>query len=326
MTQWLARECQVSEWRDALQLLYQHLSPRERSVHINALIRGEKGQNVPLEGLLGCWLGEKMVGSMLAMNSAGRTVVAWPPRFDKNLSEVDLPIVRQSLIQALRSFSSCRRARIVQVLLGDEENYEAPALCEEGFFHLAHLIYLRRDLRARIGPPSNENIEYVHYSPALHDDFLSVLERSYAESLDCPRLTGLRAMEDIYESHRAQGQFDPQHWFLARKNGKWAGCLLLSGLPEYRATEVAYLGVLPESRGQGLGRELTRKALRVARKAGSEQVTLAVDEGNAPARGLYAAEGFKEWDHRDAYLLVLDSASGSTRSSGTEETYQSSEE
>lgn len=308
MSLFLARTCTEPEWPSTLHLLYQHLPARERAIHVEELIRGGKGQGVSLDGMLGCWRNHQIVGAMLALSTAGHTVVAWPPRLARGLSPSDGDGVRKALLDALRQFAKEHQARIVQVLLGDEEAEEAKTLNDEGFFHLAHLIYLRRDLRADLGSLSADDLEFITYSPEAHADFLRVLERSYEQSLDCPRLTGLRAMDDIFESHRAQGTFDPDKWFLVRRKGEWVGCLLLAGLPEYGATEVAYLGVLPEARGQGIGRVLTRKALLEAKRSGSDQATLAVDANNIPARQLYAEEGFKEWDHRDAYLLVLDAA------------------
>jgi ribosomal protein S18 acetylase RimI-like enzyme len=66
-----------------------------------------------------------------------------------------------------------------------------------------------------------------------------------------------------------------------------------------------YLGVVPEARGQGLGRELVNKALWEARAADAPQLTLSVDARNQPALNLYRSMGFEEYDRREVFLKIL---------------------
>ena len=56
--------------------------------------------------------------------------------------------------------------------------------------------------------------------------------------------------------------------------------------------EVVYMGVVPEHRGSGLGAQLVRLALELARKVRCGSVILAVDTKNSPARTTYEAAGF----------------------------------
>ncbi len=57
--------------------------------------------------------------------------------------------------------------------------------------------------------------------------------------------------------------------------------------------------------GRGIGKELVFKALQQARIIpGVEQVGLSVEAGNASARGLYEACGFKVWGREPRALLV----------------------
>jgi ribosomal protein S18 acetylase RimI-like enzyme len=68
--------------------------------------------------------------------------------------------------------------------------------------------------------------------------------------------------------------------------------------------DISYLGLVPEARGRGLGKELVRKALFEARAADALQLTLAVDERNWPARDLYQRMGFETFDSREVYLTI----------------------
>ena len=63
------------------------------------------------------------------------------------------------------------------------------------------------------------------------------------------------------------------------------------------------LAVVPERRGQGIGRALLREAERHAREAGCCRMTLEVQEQNARARGLYRSFGFDESAERRTYFL-----------------------
>jgi len=54
------------------------------------------------------------------------------------------------------------------------------------------------------------------------------------------------------------------------------------------------LAVLPEFRGQGIGRELLEAVERVARERGCVKVTLEVLEKNRRARSVYEAAGFAQ--------------------------------
>jgi mycothiol synthase len=63
---------------------------------------------------------------------------------------------------------------------------------------------------------------------------------------------------------------------------------------------VSFIGVVPEWRGRGLGRELLRWAIAFGRDAGAGVIELNVEAANDRALGLYRATGFTaeiEWPH-----------------------------
>jgi GNAT superfamily N-acetyltransferase len=59
---------------------------------------------------------------------------------------------------------------------------------------------------------------------------------------------------------------------------------------------LAELYVVPDRRGQGLGRELLDAAISVARDTGADYMCLATSEGDVAARALYESSGFS---HRE---------------------------
>ena len=59
------------------------------------------------------------------------------------------------------------------------------------------------------------------------------------------------------------------------------------------AIELTYIGVAPDQRGRGLGRDLLNVFIEASRKAGYRSVVLSVEKENASAIALYKRTGFK---------------------------------
>ena len=67
-----------------------------------------------------------------------------------------------------------------------------------------------------------------------------------------------------------------------------------------RRGEIGIVGLLPDWRGRGLGRQLLRWGVGHLRSAGFGEIELSVEARNAPALELYRSEGFSasvEWPH-----------------------------
>ena len=62
------------------------------------------------------------------------------------------------------------------------------------------------------------------------------------------------------------------------------------------------MGLTPEARGHGWGRQITQHAQYLARRAGVERIVLAVDAANGPALRMYRAMGFEIWDRRTVFV------------------------
>jgi ribosomal protein S18 acetylase RimI-like enzyme len=73
------------------------------------------------------------------------------------------------------------------------------------------------------------------------------------------------------------------------------------------------MGVVPEARRQGVGRELLHRALDAARRARAARLMLSVDERNTPARELYLRLGFRGYDRRAVLLAVWTDRSAECR-------------
>src|SRR5204862_5817249 len=96
---------------------------------------------------------------------------------------------------------------------------------------------------------------------------------------------------------------DPSCWWLATAVAGPVGVVMLSPSDD-RGLELAYVGVVPERRRRGFGRDLTVKALAEANAAGAPELTLSVDGRNEPALSLYRQLGFEEFEVREVFLKI----------------------
>lgn len=146
----------------------------------------------------------------------------------------------------------------------------------------------------------------VHFQPIDWDGdgelgrFAELVERTYQETLDCPSLADFRTAAQTLSGYQTSAGFAPQHWYTVTDEGAPVGCLVLAvhrTEPQEEESaavvEIAYMGLVPEARGRGLGRRLVRHACEVAQEIGATRLILAVDRQNEPARVLYEQAGLK---------------------------------
>jgi mycothiol synthase len=301
MSGFVTKPCRQEERAEALRILFSHLPRAERDRNVAQMLDGR----IDLAGLLGCYEFDRMVGAMLSVESPGRLLIIWPPRFRATVSQEQRLPIASVLAVAARQFAVDRDVRLAQALLEPDDLTLDPAFLAAGFFGLSRLFYLERKVE-RTMPLVDPSFEFVSYNDQLHGTLVTLVEETFEGSQDCPEVNGKRTAEEMLAGHRAQGEFDPDRWLLVRQNAAWAGCVLLTGLSDVQALEITYLGVSPNFRGRGIGQQLVRKALWIAQAAGFPTVTLAVDSRNQPALRIYKSEGFEVWDERHAYLLILD--------------------
>jgi ribosomal protein S18 acetylase RimI-like enzyme len=295
----------ADELGTAFGLLFQQLPEPYRQERVaNALHLVRTGE-LDGAGVLTAHAGGALVGAVVCVALPGAGGLVWPPQ----VTGGGRAAVEDRLLEHGLAWLRRRGAKMAQALLTVPEQPLAPALERNGLVHVTALWYMRRglDLPAAYlrAPP---RLSYRGYEGGEQALFHETLLRSYEDSLDCPELNGVRTLEEILEGHRAQGRYDPSRWWLALEEGEPVGVLLLVELPDWNAWDVAYVGVVPEKRGRGWGRELMRKALCSACEPAAgrpvQQVTLSVDVRNRPAWGLYRSLGFEPFEMREVYLAV----------------------
>lgn len=251
--------------------------------------------------------------AVLSVPSLGRTamLIASRARNSKDVPEL------ARLIRAAADGSEAE-SDLAQGLIDPAHPLDILAYEMAGLERMALLEYLERPLpRAGMLPapevPAGWSIEPAAPREVLDGDdasrlpaesraaLIGVLESSYVDTLDCPGLAGLRATADVLDGHFGVGA-RRRHWLLLRRNGAPCGVCLLNDSPDGSSSELAYFGLSPAVRGLGLARVLLAAALHEVSAARVATVTLAVDARNAPAKRLYATNGFKQTASRVALV------------------------
>jgi mycothiol synthase len=289
----------IEDWGAAFRLLFHYLPVEERESRCaNALHLLQRGELDP-QGVFILRGPTTLEGAVVCLPVPGRSALLWPPGAVAERREA----VEDALLHHATSWLRQRGVKLAQTLLAREEMFLAAPLLRNGFADVTRLWYLRHDL--------NLPLHCLHlparleYQPFADDkEFRRTLARTYEGTLDCPEINGVREIEDVLEGHRAQGSFDAERWWLARADDEPVGVLLMTEMPESGEWELAYMGVTPDARRRGYGREMLLHALCAARAADAPAVTLSVDVRNRPAWDLYRSLGFDAYDQRLVYLAI----------------------
>ena len=237
------------------------------------------------------------IGAVFASRLPGGVAVIWPPR-----AAGDDPALEDALTAA--AVEHVAGAKVVQAFLPPEDAGRAGPLLRTGFRHVTRVWQMGlpsaatrqrsasprrvgdRDPAPRGGHPTRSAgasrltaIRYTDTDPAA---FHTTLVRAHDDSLDCPELHAVLTPDDVLAGYLDVAP-DPAGWWLAVADDQPAGVLLLNG------DELTFLGVVPEWRDRGVGRQMLELALEQA-----PGLSLVVDARNAglwPAAILAGAPG-----------------------------------
>ncbi|HEY7311337.1 MAG TPA: GNAT family N-acetyltransferase [Gemmataceae bacterium] len=288
------------DWASAFRLIFQCLPADENERRCaNALHLLQSGELDP-QGILVLRGDEGLRGALVCLPVPGGSALVWPP----GAVEDDRAAIEDALVKHAVGWLRRRSAKLAQTLLDPDEMFLAEPLLRNGFTLVTRLWYMRHDL--------NLPLEFLNL-PARLDfqpfdngvDFRQTLLRTYEDTRDCPEVNGVRTIDEVLEGHRAQGVFRPERWWLALDEGRPVGVLIVTEMPESGDWEVAYMGVVPEVRRRGFGREMLLHVLCAARAADAPRVMLSVDARNQPAWNLYRSLGFEPYDQRAVYLAIF---------------------
>ena len=289
-TEWVAAPAGAVEWPATLALLYAHLPPDERRQQIAEMLARTARDELSLEGLLVARRGQEIGGAMLLLAQTDRTAFYWPP-----VTLGNDPAAAKALYATAREWLDNRPILWAQCLVGVQDAQLRAELTRNGFPCLTELLMLIRTWEEPLPDlPAEFSLSEISYSDAQAAQFAACLEETYRDSRDCPQVSRLRTGAEALAGYRRIGQFDPAGWKLFSTGDGPAGLVLMSFHPEQKFWELVYLGIVPQARGQGLGRCLLLRGLHWAHDRGGEGVFLCVDSTNQYAVDIYKSCGFVE--------------------------------
>jgi GNAT superfamily N-acetyltransferase len=289
------------EWLAAFRLMFRRHDAADRERYVNnALVLLEAGELDP-EGVLVLRGAEGLVGALTCLPLPGALALVWPPQC---LDGPRKARYEDRLLAHAASWLRGRGIKLAQTLFPPHDLTGADALERNQFVHLTHLWYLRRTSTTPL--PTLGTIARLEYFTADNDParFADTMLHSYEGTLDCPEINDTRTLDEILTGLRSQGSYDPANWWLATCDGRPVGVLVAAMTPETGERDVAYVGIVPEARRRGFGREIMLRVLKEAFDAGISGVTLSVDGRNDPAWKLYRELGFESVGRREVYLAI----------------------
>jgi mycothiol synthase len=252
----------------------------------------ESGELDP-DGLIVATEAGAIRGAMLAYRIGGAQAAVWPPATDDATTQ-------DALVAAALAWIAREPTKVIQSLVRAAERPRAAALERAGFRAITSLAFLARECRRE---DANHRTKQVGLRPmAAYDDaFATMLLRTYDGTLDVPELNGTRTPEEILAGYRANGP--SRRWWIEHA-GETVGLLLLAQKEDDPTMELSYVGLVPEARGRGLGREAVDVALAEAARWERRVVQLNVDVRNEPALRIYRDRMFRTDDVRELYLRL----------------------
>ncbi|MBO0699888.1 MAG: GNAT family N-acetyltransferase, partial [Zavarzinella sp.] len=245
------------------------------------------------DDLLVARTGDTLAGAVFCQRLPGAVAVIWPPgAIGKDRA------VEDALTSA--ALEHVANVKVVQSFLPPEEAARAEPLLRAGFRRVTRVWQMERPssppLPRKAGGEGRKTaasaLALLDYRACDPTEFAHTLLRSHDDSLDCPELHGVRTPEEVLSGYRDCAP-DLARWWLARAEDEPVGVLILG------PSELSFVGVVPERRGQGIGRALVEAAV-----SWHAALSVIVDERNTPARTLYRSLGFQTVGSRDVFLLI----------------------
>lgn len=295
-------------WEDAIAMAASEgeVDSRNGRRQVTAFVKAVRLQGLSIVDVSAASVEGRLAASCLVVASPGRSAMVLFGIPGTRGSGGLHPDDARALLSASRDRTSGRGIHILQTLIAPYDTTKSLIFRDAGFEYVAELSYQEAaigSVRGSETPPGvAPSCTFSTYSEANKGEFLRALDSSYVGSLDCPGLTGRRETADVMRGHQHTGVFDPTLWFLIREGERILGAMLLSQVVGRSAVEIVYVGLCPEGRGQGLGSAAMAKAFEEGRRRGARWLTVAVDQSNQPALGLYSRWGFAEIARRRAWV------------------------
>lgn len=250
--------------------------------------------------LFGAWRDDDLLGASAWFRAADGSAMLVRPW----TSSASAAVVTE-LYLAMTSDAQAAGSRYALALTNPDDPWHKESLQAAQFSRLSEFFALSRRLDRRDRHQRGVNGPFVEYADDTRERFHAIFAATQLESDDCAGLRSLRSTEEAFAMFAAAGRFRPEDWLLLKYDSHDAALLLMNETADAAAFEIAYLGVIPELRRQGIGRGLVAEAIRRAASRDSQKIMTAVDIENVAARNIYDRFGFIETSRHQMFLKPL---------------------
>jgi mycothiol synthase len=285
----------------ALELVFSYLPLEQRTRQIEPILSAIAGDGHARGGLLAAYRSGALVGAVFSQIMPGKNAQVWPPRLVQNEETSTAAALLQATVRWLEKCQVCMAQMILETVTAEDEKI----FRDGGFDYLTSLLYLVCLENDFPHVPLNTPLVFEPYTSEKHDRLAQIVESTYRDTLDTPKLNQARQLEDVLEGYRETGVFSPDRWLIVRHENRDVGCLLLADHPQYENMELVYMGLIPAVRGHSWGTDIARHAQHIAKQTGRPRLVVAVDDSNGPAIRMYASVGFNAWDQRRVYYRLF---------------------
>lgn len=227
---------------------------------------------------------DQVCGAVFAQKLPGSTGILWPAQSLSDDGTVDDALTAAALQRV-------DGVKVVLAFLSANEMGRSNALLRAGFRQVTEILEMQHQAAPTTPDPSG--VSLIAHADADVAVFRQMLLQCHDESLDCPELNEVRTADEILEGYRDCAP-DMSQWWIAEYEGRSIGILILN------TAVLAFVGVVPERRGEKLGRQLVQCACKM-----SPELSLVVDVRNTPAVQLYLSLGFVVVGTRRLFLKLM---------------------
>jgi len=281
-----ATPCPPDQRREALFYLAAAHDPALQSALSSAL---KAMANAPEEAWQGLWI---------SYTAGQLTGAIWVQCLPMKMAQLWLPLPSvesehtHALLRAAYQWVTTQNMRLCHLALSSQATETEALLIEHGMQRLVCLERLTGSSHRRLAMNETRPLSLQPFGELTQMEQLALLTAVGHDSLDSRALRDVLSEKELLVGFYQQDPQAPQHWYAVGYRGATVGVLLMAPRPDLERWELMLMGLTPDWRGKGLGRSLLNKALELAQQAGVQEVMLAVDNVNLPAKQLYLQAGF----------------------------------
>jgi len=278
-------QCPPEQRREALLHLAAVHDPAQQPALQHALSMVKAGPDTVWQGL---WI---------ATQAGHIEAAAWVQPLANQMAQLWLPRQHNSaadaLLKALQGWVSKQPIALCHVALHDDAGNWETTLVAHGMRALAsleHLVWQCQVVQSHANPLTLRS--FAELAPTQQRTLVAKVSEG---SLDCPGLREVLTIDALLAGFYDQAPNAPDHWYQLQHQGEVVGVLLLAPNHVTQRWSLQLMGLLPEWRGEGRGKDIIQQAQSLVSKAGARDITLTVDTQNIPAKRVYAQAGFTRY-------------------------------